>query len=61
MAAFSSGARLGFLFVSPLMGLVAQRTSVATAMLLIAGTAAVAVAISRLPRAAEAELATAAT
>ncbi len=43
------------------MGLIAQRTSVATAMLLIAGTAAVAVAISRLPHAAETELATAAT
>jgi len=57
MAAFSSGARLGFLFVSPLMGLIAQRTSIATAMLLIAGTAAVAVAVSRLPRTAEAELA----
>jgi MFS family permease len=56
MAAFSSGARLGFLFVSPLMGIVAQRTSVAAAMLTISGTAAVAVAVSRLPRAAEAEL-----
>jgi fucose permease len=61
MAAFSSGARLGFLFVSPLMGLVAQRTSIATAMLAISGTAAVAVAVSRLPRAAQAELAPAAT
>jgi predicted MFS family arabinose efflux permease len=61
MAAFSSGARLGFLLVSPLMGLVAQRTSVATAMLAIAGTAAVAVAVSRIPRTAEAELAPAAT
>ena len=39
------------------MGLIAQRTSIATAMLLIAGTAAVAVAVSRLPRTAEAELA----
>jgi predicted MFS family arabinose efflux permease len=57
MAAFSSGARLGFLLVSPLMGLVAQRTSVATAMLAIAGTAAVAVAVSRIPRTAQAELA----
>jgi predicted MFS family arabinose efflux permease len=57
MAAFSSGARLGFLLVSPLMGLVAQRTSVATAMLAIAGTAAVAVTVSRIPRTAEAELA----
>ena len=61
MAAFSSGARLGFLLVSPLMGLVAQRTNVATAMVLIAGTAAVAVAVSRLPRTAEAALAPVAT
>ncbi len=50
MAAFSSGARLGFLIASPLVGLVAQGTSVATAMLLVSGSAAVAVAATRLPR-----------
>jgi fucose permease len=50
MAAFSSGARLGFLCASPLMGLIAQAAGVATAMLVVAGTAATAVAVSRLPR-----------
>ena len=39
MASFSSGARLGFLLASPLMGIVAELTSIATAMLLVAGTA----------------------
>lgn len=57
VAAFSSGARLGFLFVSPLMGLVAEWTTVATAMLVVAGTAGAAVALSRRPRSAR-ELAT---
>jgi MFS family permease len=56
MASFSSGARLGFLLASPLMGFVAERTSIAIAMLLVAGTAATAVAVSRLPRAAIREL-----
>ena len=32
MASFSSGARLGFLLASPLMGLIAERTSVAVAL-----------------------------
>jgi hypothetical protein len=50
MAAFSSGARLGFLLASPLVGLVAERTAVATAILLISGSAATAVAVTRLPR-----------
>jgi predicted MFS family arabinose efflux permease len=49
MASFSSGARLGFLCASPLVGLVADGTSVATAILVISGTAAVAVAVTRLP------------
>ena len=39
MASFSSGARLGFLLASPLMGIIAERTSVATAMLVVAGAA----------------------
>ena len=52
MASFSSGARLGFLVASPLMGLIAERTSISTAMLLVAGAAATVVAASRLPRAA---------
>ena len=49
MASFSSGARLGFLCASPLVGLVAGGTSVATAILIISGTAAVVVAVARLP------------
>lgn len=56
MASFSSGARLGFLLASPLMGLIAERTSIRTAMLLVAGTAAAVVAVSRLPRVAVQEL-----
>jgi predicted MFS family arabinose efflux permease len=49
MASFSSGARLGFLGASPLVGLVASGTSIATAILVISGTAALAVAVTRLP------------
>jgi predicted MFS family arabinose efflux permease len=49
MASFSSGARLGFLCASPLVGLVADGTSVATAILVISGTAAVVVAVTKLP------------
>ncbi len=49
MASFSSGARLGFLCASPLVGLVANGTSVATAILIISGAAAVTVAVTRLP------------
>jgi fucose permease len=49
MAAFSSGARLGFLMASPLIGLVAEPLSVATAILLVSGLAAVGVAATRLP------------
>ena len=56
MAAFSSGARLGFLLASPLMGIVAERTSIATALVVVAGTAAAVVAVSRLPRVAVREL-----
>ena len=56
MASFSSGARLGFLLASPVMGLVADATSVAVAMVLVAGVAAAAVAVSRLPRVAVHEL-----
>jgi predicted MFS family arabinose efflux permease len=50
MAAFSSGARLGFLLASPIVGLVAEATSVAAAILIVSGSAAVAVAATRLPR-----------
>ncbi len=49
MASFSAGARLGFLLASPLMGLIADRTSVAVALVAVAGTAGVAVAIVGLP------------
>jgi predicted MFS family arabinose efflux permease len=56
MAAFSSGARLGFLLASPLMGIISQHTSVALAMVAVAGVAATAVAVARLPRAAAQEL-----
>jgi MFS family permease len=52
MAAFSSGARLGFLLASPAIGLLAGGTSIAVAVLLVAGGSAVAVAASRLPVAA---------
>jgi predicted MFS family arabinose efflux permease len=52
MAAFSSGARLGFLLASPIVGLVAESTSVATAVLVVSGSAAVAVSVTRLPRSA---------
>ena len=57
MAAFSSGARLGFLLASPLDRPHRRRTSVATAVLIVAGGAAAAAAISRLPRGAVRELA----
>ncbi len=56
MAAFSSGARLGFLIASPLIGVLASGTSVAIAILLVSGSAATAVALARLPRAAVVEL-----
>ena len=39
MASFSAGARLGFLLASPLMGIIAGGTSVAVAMVLVAGVA----------------------
>jgi predicted MFS family arabinose efflux permease len=50
MASFSAGARLGFLAASPLMGLVAERTSIAVALVVVAGIAATVVALARLPR-----------
>jgi len=50
MAAFSSGARLGFLLASPLVGLVAGWAGVATGVLIVAGTAALAVSLVRLPQ-----------
>ena len=56
MAAFSSGARLGFLLASPLVGVLASGTSVAIAVLVVSGGAATAVAMARLPRAAVMEL-----
>jgi MFS family permease len=56
MAAFSSGARLGFLLASPIVGLLATGTSVAIAVLLVSGGAATAVALARLPRGAVVEL-----
>ena len=56
MASFSSGARLGFLLASPLMGFIAGASSIAVAMVIVAGGAGLAVAIARLPRPALAEL-----
>jgi predicted MFS family arabinose efflux permease len=50
MASFSAGARLGFLAASPLMGLVAERSSIAVALVVVAGVAATVVAAARLPR-----------
>jgi predicted MFS family arabinose efflux permease len=50
MASFSSGARLGFLLASPLIGLIAERSSVAVAIVVVAGTASVTVALVGLPR-----------
>jgi predicted MFS family arabinose efflux permease len=50
MASFSAGARLGFLAASPLMGLVAEHSSIAVALVVVAGTAATVVAAARLPR-----------
>jgi fucose permease len=50
MASFSTGARLGFLLASPLMGLVADRSSIAVAMVVVAGTSGLVVAVARLPR-----------
>ncbi len=58
MAAFSSGARLGFLLASPAIGLIAGGSSIAVAVLMVAGGAGVAVALSRLPVRAAGELAT---
>lgn len=56
MASFSAGARLGFLLASPLMGVIAGATSVAWALVVVAGVAGVTVAAVRLPRPALAEL-----
>jgi MFS family permease len=50
MASFSAGARLGFLLASPLMGVIAGATSIAWALVLVAGVAGVAVAVVGLPR-----------
>jgi predicted MFS family arabinose efflux permease len=50
MAWFSTGARLGFLLASPLMGVIAGRSSIALALVAVAGTAALVVAVGRLPR-----------
>lgn len=49
MAAFSTGARLGFLLAPPLVGVIAGATSVAVAVLVVAGVAGVAVGLARLP------------
>ena len=56
MASFSAGARLGFLLASPLMGIIAGGTSVAVAMVLVAGVAGLTVAAVRLPQPAVNEL-----
>jgi MFS family permease len=50
MAAFSTGARMGILVASPLVGLIANSTSIATAVLVVSGTAGLVVALARLPR-----------
>jgi len=57
MAAFSSGARLGFLVASPAVGLIAGGASIGVAVLVVAGGAATVVAAGRLPRSAVSELA----
>lgn len=57
MAAFSSGARLGFLLAAPIVGAIATASSVAIGVLIVAGGAAAVTAIVRLPRGAAAELA----
>jgi MFS family permease len=61
MASFSTGARLGFLLASPLMGAIAGASSVAVALVVVSGVAGVTVAAVRLPRPAAAELETAVT
>jgi len=50
MAAFSSGARLGFLVASPLVGAIAARAGVATGVLVVAGCAGLAISLVKLPR-----------
>lgn len=49
VAMFSAGARLGILVGPPLMGLLSDATSRSTALLMVAGTAAVVTAAIRLP------------
>jgi predicted MFS family arabinose efflux permease len=49
MASFSAGARLGFLLASPLMGVIAGATSVAVALVAVAGVAGLVAAVVRLP------------
>lgn len=49
MAAFSSGARLGFLLASPVIGLIAEFSSIAVAVGCVSGLAAITVAVTRLP------------
>ena len=49
-------ARLGFLVASPLMGLIAGRSSVAVALVVVSGVAGLVVAAIRLPRPAVVEL-----
>lgn len=49
MASFSSGARLGILLASPAVGLIAERSSIAVGLLLVAGAASIVVGAARLP------------
>jgi predicted MFS family arabinose efflux permease len=57
MAAFSSGARLGILVAAPLVGVLAEATSVAAALLMVSGASAILVAAASLPQAAERQIA----
>lgn len=56
MAAFSSGARLGFLCAAPVVGLIAETSAIRIGVLVVAGGAATLVAVSRLPAPAVREL-----
>jgi len=57
MASFASGARLGILVSSPLVGLLADPASVAVSVLIVSGAAATVVAVTSLPPTTERQIA----
>lgn len=57
MAAFASGARLGILVSSPLVGVLADPASVAIGVLIVSGAAAIVVAATSLPPTTERQIA----